>query len=454
MTMDDAVSAGLEAYMWGWPLVNAAKRAQRAALLGSRNPVVEGGMPVAFGRVAMLPGYMDPDERVIACPNQETVYGAGVFDLDENAIVFQVPDFGDRFWLYALYDARTNQFGKFGKQYGTKPGFYLMVGPDWDGRTPQGIPDTNMVPYSTSLAFAVPRIFMDGTAEDQAAVQSLIDQIDFYPVSEFDGKMQTRDWADWDQNHQLPPCWLPGRRDELQFVRPEFFLRDLRGVMQSVPQREGEEDLYKRINALLHAAATDPRIRIALRETFRQAEDEVITPLMQWRQNGRPAGNGWNTSVSSAEWGTSQDDYHYRTATARSNMFENRREETRYYYTDNDSAVEPLDGRNMYAIEFPADPPVNGFWSLTLYDEFHFFLTSPNPLDRYSLGSKNRRTLKYNPDGSLTLYAGGASPGADKESNWLPAPAQEPFSLYIRAYWPAGGLLDGTWQPPRVVKST
>jgi hypothetical protein len=109
-----------------------------------------------------------------------------------------------------------------------------------------------------------------------------------------------------------------------------------------------------------------------------------------------------------------------------------------------------LDGRNIYAITFAKGetPPVRGFWSLTLYDQDHFFFQ--NALGRYSLGTKNK-TLRYNPDGSLTLYAGAKSPGADRESNWLPAP-EGTFSLYIRAYWADKAILDGTWQPPAIEK--
>jgi hypothetical protein len=87
----------------------------------------------------MLTGYISPDQHFIACPNQDVTYGAGFFDLDKEPAVFQVPDFGDRFWVYALYDARTDEFSKVGKQYGTKPGFYLMVGPNWKGDMPAGI---------------------------------------------------------------------------------------------------------------------------------------------------------------------------------------------------------------------------------------------------------------------------------------------------------------------------
>jgi hypothetical protein len=451
MTMHQAASVGWEAYLWGWPLVNAAIRARRAAALNRihNGPVVEGGMPVAFGRIAMLTSYMNPDERGIACPNQDVVYGAGIFDaLDTNPIVFQVPDFGDRYWSFALYDARTNEFGSIGKQSGTAPGFYLLAGPNWIGNKPDGI--SEVVNSTTNLAFVIPRIFKKDTPEEEQAVKPLINQIDFYPLSEYDGTMTTRDWEHL--KHVLP-CWLPRRRDELQFVKPETFLRDLRNVVDTVQPQVGETELYARITGMLAEAANDWRIRMALRETFRHAEHEMITPLMQWSQNGRPAGNGWNTSVRSAEWGTSYEDYLHRTATARSNMFESRPHRTRYFYTDKDSQGEPLNGQNVYAINFAAGqlPPVKGFWSLSLYDEFHFFHTDSNPLDRYSLGTKNNDALKYNPDGSLTLYAGGLQPVGGETSNWLPAPMGDPFSLYIRAYQPEDSI--GTWLPPLVVKT-
>ena len=149
--------------------------------------------------------------------------------------------------------------------------------------------------------------------------------------------------------------------------------------------------------------------------------------------------------MDNAQWGT---DYLNRTAVAKSNIYENRPEETKYIFTELDSHGQPLNGENLYTITFPKGklPPVKGFWSLTLYTEQHFF--HPNALNRYSLGTKSK-SLRFNPDGSLTLYAGSASPGTDKESNWLPAP-KGAFSLYIRAYWPEKAILDGTWIPPRV----
>lgn len=95
-------------------------------------------------------------------------------------------------------------------------------------------------------------------------------------------------------------------------------------------------------------------------------------------------------------------------------------------------------------------PPVNGFWSLTLYDALHFFV--PNEIKRYSLGTKNK-TLKYNPDGSLTVYVQADPPPEAQRTNWLPAPKNADFSLFIRAYWPKTAIIDGSWAPPAVQKS-
>ena len=125
----------------------------------------------------MLTDYIKPEQTFIACPNQDVVYGAGYFALDKEPVVFQVPDFGDRFWVYAIYDARTDEVAEIGKPYGTKSGFYLLVGPNWKGETPSGI--TAVVRSSTELAFVAPRIFKDDTAEDTLAIQSVLSPIMF-----------------------------------------------------------------------------------------------------------------------------------------------------------------------------------------------------------------------------------------------------------------------------------
>jgi hypothetical protein len=444
MTKAYVQMVGRMAYLWGYALVNSHNRRAAFAYVTSKNgnvPGWNGGvLPMApVGQLSMLNDYIKPEQTFVACPNQDVVYGAGFFALDKDPVVFQVPDFGDRFWVYALYDARTDEFAEIGKPYGTKPGFYLMVGPNWKGEAPAGI--NSVVRSSTELAFAAPRIFKDDTPEDTRAIQSVLNQVMFYPLSQFDGKMKTIDWS------QVPHFPAPaGSGGETKWVVPEKFYDQLPGVMKFVAPLPGEEALYGWINSVFEAAAKDPVTKQALVESFAAADKEIIAPLFQWKYNGRSAGNGWNSPVNNAEWGT---DYLNRTGTAKSNMYDNKPDETKYIYRDFDSKGQQLHGKNNYTVTFAKgqEPPVKGFWSLTLYNEHHLF--TPNALNRYSLGTKSKFFLKYNPDGSLTLYFGAKSPGQDKETNWVPAP-EGTFSLYLRAYWAKKAILDGNWMPPNV----
>lgn len=438
MTKEYVQMVGRMAYVWGWPLVNSHNR--RAAFSLAPMPGLNGGvLPMApVGQNAMLTDYVKPEQTFVTCPNQDVVYGAGYFALDKEPVVFQVPDFKDRFWVYALYDARTDEFSEIGKPYGTKPGFYLLVGPQWKGDVPAGI--TAVLRSSTELVFAAPRVFKDDAVEDTQAVQAVLSEVMFYPLSQFDGKTKTTDWS------KLPHFPVPeGAKGETKWVIPEKFADLLPGVMKQVPPLPGEEALYGWIGSVLEAASKDPEVRKALIESFVTADKELISPLFQWKFNGRSAGNGWNSPVNNARWGT---DYLNRTATAKSNMYDNKPDETKYIYRDYDSQGRQLHGRNLSTITFAKGqtPPVKGFWSLTLYDENHLFF--PNAMNRYSLGTKSK-SLQYNPDGSLTLYFGAASPGKDKETNWVPAP-DGPFSLYMRCYWADKAILDGDWTPPNV----
>ncbi len=434
------------AYVWGWPIVNMLNR--KAKITQAPYPGLLGGiLPAApRGHMGMLHDYIEPSETFVTCPNQDVVYGLGFFSLDDEPVVVQVPDFGDRFWVYALYDARTDQFGHLGKPYGTKPGHYLLVGPRWSGLKPSGI--TDVIRSPTSLANAIPRIFQDDTPEDKQAIQSALNQVVVYPLKDFTGEMKTIEWS------KVKDIPAPQSTDtdegggETKWVIPENFFEQFPDAIAAADPLPGEEALYAQFRLLIDAAARDPDLKKVLVETAIETEKSVIHPFFQWRHNGRPAGNGWNRSTNNAQFGL---DYFNRTGTAKSNMFDNRPTETQYFYTDFDDADKELIGSSNYEITFQAgqEPPVNGFWSLTLYNDKHLF--HANHLKRYSLGTKNK-DLKRNGDGSLTLYAGAKSPGSEHETNWLPAPSGR-FSLYIRAYWGKEGIIDGSWVPPKINKS-
>jgi hypothetical protein len=446
MTTDYVQMVGRMAYVWGYPMVNMHNRRATFKQVTSQNgnvPGWNGGvLPMApVGQLSMLNDYIKPDETFIACPNQDVAYGAGFAALNEEPMVIQVPEFGDRFWVYALYDARSDEFAQIGIPYDTKPGFYMIVGPNWKGEAPKGI--TAVVQSSTELVFVIPRVFKDDTAEDTKAVQPVLNQIVGYPLGQFDGEMKTVNWST--VPHFPAPQAAPG---EVKWVVPEKFYDQLPGVMKLVPPLPGEEAIYSWITSVFEAAERDPNTKQALVESFIAADKELVAPMFQWKHNGRAAGNGWTSPVNNAAWGF---DYLNRMGTAKSNMFENTPNETKYLYRDLDSQGAQLNGNTNYTVTFPKgqEPPVKGFWSLTLYNEHHLF--APNELNRYSLGTKSKSFLKYNPDGSLTLYFGAKSPGKDKETNWVPAPTGS-FSLYIRAYWAEQAILDGTWIPPDVKK--
>jgi hypothetical protein len=429
------------AYVWGYPMVNMLNR--RALLSQAPTPGrLNGVIPVApVGQLSMLSDYIDPGQSFIACPNQDVVYGLAYFDLDTQPVIVQVPDFGDRFWVYAIYDARTDQVGELGKPYGTKPGFYALVGPSWKGQIPDGV--NGVIRSPTALGNVIPRIFMDDTAADREAIQPLINQVGVYPFERYTGQIQTTVWRDTPSIPRPGPA--EGGGAETKWVKPGVFFDQLPTILETVAPLPGEEALYEQFRMLVAVGKKNAEIKAAMADAAKQLDDTLIKDFLQWKYNGVPAGNGWNRSLHNAEWGR---DYFNRTGTSRSNMFDNRPSETQYFYTDFTSDGQKLTGAGTYSVTFAKDelPPVDGFWSLTLYNEQHFF--HPNELRRYSLGTKNK-SLKYNPDGSLTLYAGHRSPGADKESNWLPAP-EGPFSLYIRAYWGKQPIIDGSWVPPRV----
>src|SRR4029079_9904561 len=157
------------AYFWAWPLVNVFNR--YIAFKRVRRPILVGGIaPVALiNHVAMLHDHIGWKQRYIACPSQDLIYGFGILDLAREPVVVQVPDFGKRYWVYQATDLRTDGFANLGTMYGTKPGFYLLSGPDWDGKAPSGIAASFR--GSTNVATLIPRGFQEDEKADTKVLQ-------------------------------------------------------------------------------------------------------------------------------------------------------------------------------------------------------------------------------------------------------------------------------------------
>jgi hypothetical protein len=405
-------------------------------------PGLMGGIvPVApANQLSMLTDYVGARRTYGCLPESRCCLWFWPLSLDKEPAVIQVPDFGDRFWVYQVVDQRTDSFADLGKMYGTKPGMYLLVGPDWKGTPPSWV--AGVFRSTTTLGAVIPRMFKDATPEDTKAVQPIINQVMIYPLSQADGKTKAKDWS---TNRKYPSA--SSENEETKWVDPQKFAEQLPQILDEVPPLPGEEAMYANFRAVSAATAKDPKLKEALQQAAANAEKQIVNPLFEFRNYGLPLPANWTTQSNGAQFGT---DYFTRLAVAKSNIFVNKPNETKYFYQDLDSSGGRLNGKNSYTVTFTKDqiPPVKGFWSLTLYNKFHFF--EPNQLKRYSLGTKNK-TLQYGSDGSLTLYVSAAPPDKDKMSNWLPAPKDD-FSLYVRTYWPDQSILTGTWTPPAVAK--
>ncbi|MEN0083881.1 MAG: DUF1254 domain-containing protein [Leifsonia sp.] len=399
--------------------------------------IVPAGPP---NHIGMLHDYVRPEERIVACPNQDVVYGFGPLDANLGPAVVQVPDFADRFWVYQVVNQRTDSFVELGKMYGTKPGHYLLAPEAWDGEVPAGI--AGVFRYDTRCGVVIPRVFLDDTDEDRAAVLPLINQISVYPLADYDGTMKVIDWSAVPSYGSTDGA---SGDEETQWVTPDTFFGSFAEILEEVPPLPGEEALYDWFRVVLDAAQNDEIIAAACRKAAQDA-DATVKELFEFRNYGIPVPHNWTTQNSGARFGT---DYLMRTAVGKSNIFVNTPNETTYFYQDLDADGKRLHGSHSYSVRFEAGqlPPVQGFWSLTVYNKHHFF--HANALDRFSLGTKNQN-LTVGKDGSLTLTVGGEAPtDPAAHVNWLPAPAEE-FSVYLRTYWPDDSILHGDWTPPAV----
>lgn len=332
-----------ETYFWAWTLVNVFKR--RQAVKNVADFVMVGPVPSApLNRLAMVTDYITPDERLVACPNQDVVYGAGSLALDITPVVIQVPDFGKRFWVYQVLDLRTDAIVQLGKMYGTTPGFYMVVWPDWQGDVPVGIAKVFRSP--TSTGFIAPHIYQDDTPEDKRAIQPVLQQVMMYPLADYDGTMKVEDWT---QIKKLPPKQVSGE-SETQWVFPDKFFDELPLVLADALPLPGEEARYAQMLALLETIKNNSALKPLLVGAVVEADDELVKPLFQFRNHGQQLAHHWSTISNEAAFGT---DYFTRTAVAKSNIFVISPEETKYFYQDLDATGARLNGANHRVVVRP-----------------------------------------------------------------------------------------------------
>ena len=443
LTAAEATELGTAAYIYGYPLVTMEYT--RRVMTNVRE--VE-AMRGPMGQIIKARSYPNSSFRDVTAPNADTLYTTTWLDVGKEPWILSLPDANDRYYLFPMLDGWTTVFEVPGKRTtGTGPQKYAITGPNWKGTLPAGVTEYKS---PTSLVWILGRIYCTGTPEDYAAVHKMQDEISVVPLSSY-GKAYTPPAGTVDPSIDMKTPV----REQVNALSASDYFNLLAKLMNDNPPTAEDAPMVAKL-AKLGIVAGEPFDINALSPEAAKALQAVpklgFGKIMGWMKGSIVAGmnkdiNGWVFSTKTGIYGT---EYLQRALITAIGLGANRPEDAVYPTSEMAADGKPYSGANKYVVHFAKGqlPPVNGFWSLTMYDGDYFFVA--NPLNRYSISA--RQDLKVNDDGSVDLYLQHDSPGADKESNWLPAPADK-FILMFRLYWPKEtppSILDGTWMIPPV----
>lgn len=432
---EQARAIAKEAYIYGFPLVDNY-RVQYSYFVDKQDPEYKGG----WNQIHNTARLYTPEDKAIQTPNSDTPYSFVGADLRTEPLVLTVPPIQqDRYYSLQFIDGYTYNFAYVGSRTtGNGGGKYLLAGPGWQGEKPEGVDE--VIRSDTETAFVLYRTQLlgpsdlDGVKDVQAGYQVA-------PLSVFLNQPSPEPAPAID--------FVPPLTPDQQRTSPQFF-EILNFALRYAPVLPQEQALRDRFATLgigpdgdYDADALTPEMRSAVEAGMADAWTEYDAFKKDRIDTGE---------VTSAQLFGSREDlkdnYLYRMAGAVLGIYGNSAAEAIYPGAFNDSAGAPLTGANNYVYRFAPGqlPPVNAFWSLTMYELPGSVLVA-NPMNRYLISSTMLPSLVRDPDGGYTFTVQNASPGIEKESNWLPAP-KGPFALVLRLYWPKPDALNGTWKAP------
>ena len=438
ITKDEAHAIGVDAYLYFYPLITMeATRKQ----LTNQEPT-PGGIGGPMNRFANVGAFPTADMRVVVRPNFDTLYSSGWLDLTKEPMVVSVPDTGGRYYLLPMLDMWTDVFASPGwRTTGTGAGNFLVTPPGWSGTVPANF---TRIDAPTPYVWIIGRTKTDGPA-DYDAVHKVQDGYKITPLSQW-GKapVPVEVKIDPSVDMKTPP------KVTVDTMPSDKFFAYAAELLKLQPPHLTDQPIIARLKRIgfevgksFDLDAADPAVKEGLESAPQDAQ-----ALMAWKiPTLARVVNGW--SMNTDTMGVYGNYYLKRAIVTQLGLGANLPEDAIYPLNLADEAGKPLDGANAYTIHFEkgATPPVNAFWSITLYDPKGFQVA--NPLNRFAVSSW--MPFVPNPDGSLDLYFQNESPGADKEANWLPAP-KGPFNLTMRLYAPKSEALTGKWNPPPVTR--
>lgn len=435
VSAEEAHEIAREAYVYAYPIVlmqvTRDVGCNVAEPTGLRAPVNQ----FAHGR-----RFPDSTFTDVVRPNADTLYSVLSFDVSKEPIVVHIPDSGGRYYLTPWLDWWSDVFAVPGSRTtGTGPITYAIVGPKWNGKLPDGVKEYRS---PTASGLLLGRTQTNGK-DDYEAVRKFQDGMTAVPLSAY-GMPYTppKGTVNPKQDMSAPP-------DQVEKMDAATFFAMFAELMKDNPPHANDYPILDRLKRLGIEPGKSFKLADApkpVQDALNSAPAEAIKQIKStWSKSGAQA-NGWRTNLTAI--GTYGTDYLHRAGVAYAGLGANCVEDAVYPTAITDADGQPFDSDKKYVLHFDKGqvPPARAFWSLTMYNDKQLF--TANPLDRFAIGDRDK--LAYNPDGSLDLYIQRDSPGKEKESNWLPAPASGAFSMNLRLYWPKLEVLDGRWQPPAV----
>lgn len=429
-----------DAYIYGYPLVTM--EITRRIMTNMATPE---GNRAPMGQFAKAREYPNASFRDVTAPNADTLYTTAWIDVGKEPWVLSIPDMKDRYFLVPMLDGWTNVFQVPGSRTtGTGAQTYAITGPEWSGSLPAGVKEYKS---PTSLVWILGRIYCTGTKEDYAAVHAAQDEFKLVPLSSY-GKAYVPPAGKVDSTIDMKKAV----REQVNGMDAVAYFTLLAQLMKTNPPAPADAAALARF-AKIGLVSGKEFDASKLNADFAKRIPEIAFDriMLQFKVNKDVQHiDGWNFTTKTGLYGT---DYLMRALITAIGLGANRPQDAVYPTSLKDASDDAYEGANKYVIHFDKGhvPPAEGFWSITMYDAGYFFVA--NPINRYSISP--RQNLRSNPDGSIDLYIQKDTPGADKESNWLPAPAGK-FILMLRMYWPKENdpsILDGTWTPPKVKKT-
>jgi hypothetical protein len=399
-----------------------------------------GEFTAPVNQFSVMTHYPDASFRAVARTGLDTLFAVAWADLDKEPLVLSVPDTSGRYYVIALIDMWSNVFASVGtRTTGTDAANFLIAGPRWQFTPPADVRQTFRSP--TRFVWVNGQMQANGP-QDYAAVNALQKQYKLTPLSGW-GKPYTPvqvPVADG-VNAKTPPLL------QVQKMDAGSYFGRLARLMKDNPPAAADGAMVEKLKVLGIEPGKDFDINNIDADTVKGLQRAMgAFDLLEKGVKKLKTENGW--IVMPKDMGDYGTDYETRAGIALVGLGAIQPHDVTYPTAFIDGDGKPLDGANRYILHFEKGqtPPTNATWSVSMYDPDGFYV--PNAINRYNLATW--MPLKYNADSSLDMYIQSNSPGADKEANWLPAPARGPFSLTVRDYWPKEAMIDGSYKLPPV----